>query len=101
MAVTIQNQNFGVEIELTGITRETAAKTIADYYGTRSLYAGGSYHTYTAADNKGRIWKAMSDSSIHPTRMENERRLEFRRVLFRSWKTKGDCRLQTIIAVKS
>ena len=54
MAVTIQNQNFGVEIELTGITRETAAKTIADYYGTRSLYAGGSYHTYTAADNKGK-----------------------------------------------
>ncbi len=75
MAVTIQNQNFGVEIELTGITRETAAKTIADYYGTRSLYARGSYHTYTAADNKGRIWKAMSDSSIHPTRMENGRRL--------------------------
>lgn len=34
MAITIQNQKFGVEIELTGITRETAAKTIADYYGT-------------------------------------------------------------------
>lgn len=75
MAITIQNQKFGVEIELTGITRETAAKTIADYYGTRSLYAGGSYRTYTAADNQGRIWKAMNDSSIHSTHIENGRRL--------------------------
>lgn len=32
--ITIQNQNFGVEIELTGITRQAAAQVIADYYGT-------------------------------------------------------------------
>ena len=27
--ITIQNQNFGVEIELTGITRQAAAQVIA------------------------------------------------------------------------
>lgn len=31
MSTTIQNQNFGVEIELTGVTRATAAATIAEY----------------------------------------------------------------------
>lgn len=35
--ITIQNQNFGVEIELTGITRQAAAQVIADYYGTICL----------------------------------------------------------------
>lgn len=34
----IQEQNFGVEIELTGITRKAAAKTIANYFGTESTY---------------------------------------------------------------
>ena len=31
---TIQTQNFGVEIELTSITRRSAANVIANYYGT-------------------------------------------------------------------
>lgn len=55
---------FGIEIELTGITREMAAKVIVDYFGTASRYEGGSYKTYAAKDNKGRTWKAMYDSSI-------------------------------------
>ncbi len=60
----IQGQNFGVEIELTGITRPDAAKVIADYFGTERRHAGTSYDTYTATDRKGRTWKAMSDGSI-------------------------------------
>ncbi len=60
----IQGQNFGVEIELTGITRPTAAKVIADYFGTERYHAGTSYDTYAATDRKGRTWKAMSDGSI-------------------------------------
>ncbi len=57
--------NFGIEIELTGITRNTAAKTIAAYFGTReTTHEGRTYDTYTAKDNKGRTWKAVSDSSI-------------------------------------
>ena len=60
----IKNQNFGIEIELTGITRANAAKVIAAYFGTTSHYIGTYYRTYGATDSKGRIWKAMSDGSI-------------------------------------
>ena len=60
----MKKQNFGIEIELTGITRQQAAKVIADYFGTTTGYAGTHYDTYTATDRQGRIWKAMSDGSI-------------------------------------
>lgn len=59
--ITIQNQNFGVEIELTGITRQAAAQVIADYYGTiGTRFMGTVYKTYEAVDNKGRRWKCMA-----------------------------------------
>lgn len=57
-------QRFGIEIELTGITREEAAKVIAEYFGTESYYIGTYYKTYGAKDRKGREWKATFDSSI-------------------------------------
>ena len=60
----MKKQNFGVEIELTGITREQAAKIIAAYFCTTARFAGTYYRTYTATDRKGRTWKAMSDGSI-------------------------------------
>ena len=60
----IKNQNFGIEIELTGITRKNAVKVIANYFGTTSSYLGSYYQTYGATDRKGRTWKAMSDGSI-------------------------------------
>ncbi len=60
----MKTQKFGIEIEMTGITREKAAKVIAKYFGTASTYAGGSYSAYHAADRQGRIWKVMSDASI-------------------------------------
>ena len=61
----IKNQNFGIEIELTGITRQNAAKVIANYFGTTSRYLGTYYQVYGATDRKGRTWKAMSDGSIN------------------------------------
>lgn len=61
----IKNQNFGIEIELTGITRQNAAKVIANYFGTTSRYLGSYYQVYGATDRKGRTWKAMSDGSIN------------------------------------
>ena len=60
----MKNQTFGVEIELTGITRKKAAQIIADFFGTESFYIGTHYDTYGAKDGEGRTWKAMSDSSI-------------------------------------
>ena len=69
----IKEQNFGVEIELTGITREQAAGIIANYFGTRSRYLGSYYQTWGATDRKNRTWKAMSDASIRTQRKENGR----------------------------
>lgn len=60
----MKTQTFGIEIEVTGITREQAGQVIADYFGTRNIYVGGGYRTYEVLDNKGRTWKAMYDSSI-------------------------------------
>lgn len=60
----MRTQRFGIEIELTGITREDAAKVLAEYFGTESYYIGTYYKTYGAKDRKGREWKATFDSSI-------------------------------------
>ena len=69
----IKNQNFGVEIELTGITRQQAAGIIANYFGTTYRYLGAGYRTGGATDRKNRTWKAMSDASIRTQRKVNGR----------------------------
>ncbi|EEP54430.1 conserved hypothetical protein [Clostridium butyricum E4 str. BoNT E BL5262] len=38
----MKTQNYGVEIEFTGITRKTVAGVIAKYFGTQIIYNGGS-----------------------------------------------------------
>ena len=63
----MKNQNFGIEIELTGITREAAATIMASHFGTTASFTGDGYSTWIAKDQQGRTWKAMSDSSIHAT----------------------------------
>ena len=68
----MKTQNFGIEIELTGITRETAARAVAAYFGTAAERTGDSYDTYQVLDSTGGIWKLMSDSSIHPENRRGE-----------------------------
>ena len=70
----MKNQKFGVEIELTGITRKDAAKVIADYFETTSTYEGTGYNKYSVRDRDGRKWTAMYDSSID-ARDKNDNRL--------------------------
>ena len=60
----MRTQRFGIEIEMTGITREKAAEAIAEYFGTESFYIGTYYKTYGAKDRQGRTWKTTFDSSI-------------------------------------
>ncbi len=69
----IKNQNYGVEIELTGITRQQAASIIANYFGTSPRFLGTYYKTWGATDRKNRMWKAMSDGSITTQRKVNGR----------------------------
>lgn len=63
----IKAQKFGVEIEMTGITREKAARIVASVLGsTVSSPDNTCYHTRKIKDNQRRIWKVMRDSSIQP-----------------------------------
>ena len=55
----MKEQRFGIEIEMTGVTREQAAKVAAEYFGTASHYDGTCYDTYSALDSQGRKWKFM------------------------------------------
>lgn len=60
----MRTQQFGIEMEMTGITRERAAQVIAGHFGTTSHFRGGVYDAYEATDRQGRVWKAVSDASI-------------------------------------
>ena len=55
---------FGIEIELTGITRHRAATVTQEVIGGTVDYLGDYYHTYCVTDPEGRQWKFMSDASI-------------------------------------
>lgn len=60
----MRTQRFGIEIEMTGITRQVAAQTVANYFGTSATHVGGAYDPYTVRDNQSRQWKIVSDASI-------------------------------------
>lgn len=62
--VGLKEQCFGVEVEMTGITREEAAVALAEYFGTTADYIGGVYDTWSVQDPDGKTWKLMSDASI-------------------------------------
>lgn len=68
----LKNQLFGVEVEMTGITREKAARIVAEVLGTTpSRPESNCYHTRTIADRAARKWKVMRDSSITPIRNDD------------------------------
>lgn len=60
----MRDQRFGIEIELTGLTRRQAACIIGTYLGTRQDYVGGCYRAYEVPDAEGRNWRVMYDGSI-------------------------------------
>ncbi len=66
--IGIKDQCFGVEVEMTGITRRQAADALAEYFGTTPQYLGTHYDTWGVTDPEGKVWKLMSDASIRPER---------------------------------
>ena len=62
--IGIKDQCFGVEVEMTGITREQAAWALAEYFGTTPSYYGGTYDGWSVKDPEGKKWTLVSDSSI-------------------------------------
>ena len=66
----MKNRNFGIEIEMTGITKEKAANAIAAAIGGPVLRTGfgGKYKVVTT---DGREWKIVNDGSIRAERKAN------------------------------
>lgn len=64
ISIDMREQKFGIEIELTGITRRKAAEVIGKYLGRSSQYDGGYYEVYSVRDEQDRKWKVMYDSGI-------------------------------------
>ena len=56
----LKDQCFGVEVEMTGITRKQAAQALADYFGTIPKAKGGVYDTWKVKDPTGKSgsWSA-------------------------------------------
>ena len=73
MAIGIQDQYFGTEIEMTGITRQRAAEVVAELFGTRAVCDGGYYGVWSVTDQEGKKWKFMYDGSIYTERRERGR----------------------------
>ncbi len=64
---------FGIEVEFTGITREKAAETAANYLNGAGNVTGDYYDTRKITAPDGRIWKFMSDGSINCQRKNGNR----------------------------
>jgi hypothetical protein len=71
----MREQRFGVEVEMTGLTREAAATVAAQFFHTDPNYDGSDYKIYSAIDQEGRKWKFMSDGSIKCQQKEGDRRV--------------------------
>lgn len=78
----MREQKFGIEIELTGITRQKAAEVIGKYLGRPSHYDGGYYKEYIVRDEQDRKWKVMYDSSIVAKKKDGTRAGEDYKVEF-------------------
>ena len=68
----IKTRRFGIEIEMTGITRCAAAKAIQKVLGGEIDHVGGSYDKYTVGDEKGRLWQIVYDGSIYARKKNGE-----------------------------
>ena len=64
----MKTQTFGIEVEMTAITRPRAAEVIAAHFGTTAQYTGGTYDAWQVRDGQGRAWKLVSDASIAGSR---------------------------------
>ncbi|QNB47736.1 virulence associated protein [Thermanaerosceptrum fracticalcis] len=69
----MKDQRFGIEIELTGLSRLRAAQVMAEYFSTPVSHDGGYYGIYSVLDGQSRRWKVMSDGSITTEKKEGRR----------------------------
>lgn len=66
----MRTQRFGIEIELTGLTREKAAEEVARFFNTEAKHKRLSLDEYHIMDRQSRTWKVVSDSSLTSQKKE-------------------------------
>lgn len=69
----MKEQRFGIEIEMTGLSRQRAAQVLSEYFERPASFDGGYYGEYSVLDSQSRRWKVMSDGSITTERKEGRR----------------------------
>jgi len=62
----IKSRRFGIELEFTGISRDTSARTVAQVLGCKKTYIGGVYNVHQMKDKYNRTWMILRDASISP-----------------------------------
>lgn len=69
------NAHWGIEIEMTGITRNKAAKVVAGMLQGTIEIIDDSYDTHKVTAQDGRVWKVMYDGSIITQKKVNEQKI--------------------------
>ena len=69
------NTRFGIEIELTGITREQTARIAAEYLQGTYQEGGTYYDTKKVTASDGRVWKFTYDGSIHCQKKQSRQKV--------------------------
>ncbi len=62
---------FGVEIEMTGLSRREAATVVMRMVKGDMVHTGGPYDEFTVTAIDGRVWKIVRDGSIRCQKKEN------------------------------
>lgn len=62
---------FGIEVEMTGVTRNKAAKVVAGILEGTTAMQNDCYNTYKVTAPDGRVWKLMYDGSIYTQKRVN------------------------------
>lgn len=80
LALDFKDQNYGCEIEMTGLTREQAARAVAALFGTtaRRTREFVTYDPWEVLDNDGKKWRFVYDGSIVGRENEPGRKLCYR-----------------------
>lgn len=63
----IKNQKFGIEVEMTGITKKRAQRVVAKALNSTNTGREHHYDNHYVIDSNGRMWKCEHDGSIRTT----------------------------------
>ena len=69
--IRMLNTRFGVEIEMTGLSRREAAMVVKEMVKGDMVHTGGPYDEYTVTAEDRRVWKVVRDASIRCQKKEN------------------------------